>query len=215
MSLTLYYHPLSSFCMKALIALYETGVPFQAQIVNLMDETERADLVALWPMGKFPVLRDKTRGLTLPESSTIIEYLAQHYPGATQLIPANPDDARDMRLRDRLFDLYVHIPMQKVVGNRLRPEGQTDPFGVEEAKTTMRTALGIVEADIAGKDWAMGDIFTMADCSAGPPLFYADKVMPFRQTHPRAAAYLDRLMARPSFARVLADAEPYFKMFPG
>jgi glutathione S-transferase len=215
MSLTLYYHPLSSFCMKALIALYETGVPFQAQTVNLMDAAERADLVALWPIGKFPVLRDDARGLTLPESSIIIEYLARHYPGETQLIPADPDEARDMRLLDRLFDLYVHIPMQKVVADRLRPEGKHDPFGVEQAKATMRDALGIVEADIAGKEWAMGDAFTMADCAAAPPLFYAEKVMPFRQTHPRTAAYLGRLMARPSFARALAEAEPYFKMFPG
>jgi glutathione S-transferase len=215
MSLTLYYHPLSSFCMKALIALYETGVPFKAQIVNLMDAAERANLVALWPMGKFPVLRDEARGVTVPESTIIIEYLAQHYPGETRLIPADPDDARTVRLHDRLFDLHVHMQMQKVVGDRLRPEGQTDPFGVEQAKTQMRAALGIVEADIAGKTWAMGEAFTMADCAAAPSLVYADKVMPFGQTHPRASAYLGRLTARPSFARVLAEAEPYFKMFPG
>jgi glutathione S-transferase len=215
MSLTLHYHPLSSFCMKVLIALYETDAPFTPRIVNLMDAGERASLLALWPIGKFPVLRDEARGLTLPESSNIIDYLAQHYPGKTQLIPADPDEAREMRLRDRLCDLYVHIPMQKVVADRLRPEGRNDAFGVEEAKGTMRAALGIVEAEMDGKQWAMGDTFTMADCSAAPPLFYAEKVMPFRQTHPRTSAYLDRLMERPSFARVLAEAEPYFKMFPG
>ncbi len=215
MSLKLYFHPLSSFCMKALIALYETGAPFEKQIVNLMDEKERADLIALWPMGKFPVLRDEANGLTIPEASIIIECLAQHYPGGTQLIPADPGEAREMRLRDRLFDLYVHMPMQKVVADRLRPEGRSDPFGVEEAKRTMRTALGIIEADIAGKAWAMGEAFTLADCAASPALFYANKVLPFRDTHPRTAAYLDCLMARPSFARVLAEAEPYFKMFPG
>jgi glutathione S-transferase len=214
MSLKLYFHPLSSFCMKALIALYETGAPFERQIVNLMDDKERADFVAIWPIGKFPVLRDESKGLIIPESSIIIEYLARHYPGETRFVPADPDEAREMRLRDRLFDLYVNIPMQKIATDRLRPEGQNDDFGVGEAREKMRTALGIVEADMAGKQWAMGDAFTMADCSAAPPLFYAEKIMPFRETHPRTGAYLDRLMARPSFARVLAEAEPYFKMLP-
>jgi glutathione S-transferase len=215
MSLKFYYHPLSSFCMKALIALYETGTPFEPQIVNLMDARERADFIALWPIGKFPVLRDEAKGRTVPESSVIIEYLARHYPGGTQFIPADPDEAREMRLRDRVLDLYLHMPMQKVVTDKLRPEGKNDPFGVEEARDKMRTALGILERDIAGKTWAMGDAFTMADCAAAPPLFYVDKIMPFRGTHPLSAAYFDRLTARPSFARVLAEAEPYFKMFPG
>jgi glutathione S-transferase len=67
---------------------------------------------------------------------------------------------------------------------------------------------------MGSKTWAVGEAFTMADCAAAPALFYADKVMPFGATHRHAAAYLARLTQRPSFARVLAEAEPYFKMFP-
>ncbi len=215
MSLTLYYHPLSSFCMKALVALYETGAPFEKTLVDLMDPKARADFQALWAIGKFPVLRDETRGLLIPESTIIIEYLARHYPGETHLIPADPDRARETYLRDRILDLYIQMPMQKIVTDRLRPEGKNDPFGVEEAKERTRTALSIVEAEMGGKEWAVGEAFSLADCSACPALFYAEKVLPFRETHPRTAAYLDRLMARPSFARVLAEAEPYFKQFPG
>ena len=68
---------------------------------------------------------------------------------------------------------------------------------------------------MAAKTWAMGDTFTMADCAASPALFYADKVIPLGDAFPNAAAYLHRLKQRPAFARVLTEAEPYFKLFPG
>jgi glutathione S-transferase len=213
MSLTLHFHPLSSFCHKVLIALYENGTPFTPNIVNLMNADERTAFRKLWPIGKFPVLRDDARGQTIAESSIIIEYLDRLYPGQTRFIPPDADAAREVRLRDRFFDLYIHLPMQKIVGDRLRPEGSKDPPGVEEARATMSTALGMVEA-MATRSWATGDAFTMADCAAAPSLFYADKVMPFAATHPLAAAYLDRLKQRPSYARALKEAEPYFQFFP-
>lgn len=214
MSLTLYFHPLASYCHKALIALYENDTPFRRHIVDLMDEAQRAALVKLWPIGKFPVLRDETRDRTIPESSIIIEYLAQHYPGATKLVPDDADLAREARFGDRFFDLYVHTPMQKIVADRLRPAGRKDPHGVEEARTQMRTALDIVERDMESRTWATGDDFTMADCAAAPALFYADMVQPFGASHPAAAAYLGRLKQRPSVARVLEEAEPYLHLVP-
>lgn len=215
MSLKLYFHPLASFCWKALIALYENDTPFEPRIVDLMDAADSAAFKQVWPIGKFPVLRDNARDRTIPESSIIIEYLAQHYRGGTQLIPADADLAREVRLQDRFYDLYVHEPMQKIVTDRLRPDGKNDPHGVEQARALLQTALGMVEHDMAGKSWAVGGAFTMADCAAAPALFYADKVMPLNATHKVAEEYLERLKQRPSMARVLEEAQPYFHMFPG
>jgi|SRR5687768_9856644 len=212
MSLKLYFHPLSSFCHKVLIALYETGTPFEPRTVDLFGEA--AEYRKIWPIGKIPVLRDEAKDRIIPEASIIIEYLAQHYPGKTQLFPADRDLCRHMRLRDRFYDLYVHVPMQKIVTDRLRPAGKNDPYGVEEARDLLKTSLGMIDQDMAGNRWAMGDDFTMADCAAAPALFYADWVAPFRDTHKNAAAYLDRLKERPSYARVLKEAEPYFAMVP-
>jgi glutathione S-transferase len=214
MSLTFYFHPLASYCQKALIALYENDTAFTPQMVDLGNEAERAALLKLWPVGKFPVLRDAARDRTVPESSIIIEYLDRHYPGRTQLVPADADLAWQTRLRDRFYDLYVHDPMQKIVGDRLRPKEKSDPFGVEEARSRLRTSYDIIDQEMATRAWAMGDHFTLADCAACPSLFYADKVLPFGGTHKHVAAYFDRLKARPSYARVLAEAEPYLKLFP-
>jgi glutathione S-transferase len=214
MSLTLYFHPLASFCQKVLVALYENDTPFVPHIVDLADATASAELRKLWPIGKFPVLRDDARDRTIPESSIIIEYLSRHYPGRTQLVPVDPELARETRLRDRFYDLYVQEPMQKVVADRLRPAGRKDPHGVELAKTQLATAYRMIDEEMGSKLWAMGAAFSMADCAAGPSLFYANLVLPFGAGHPNVARYFDRLMQRPSFARAVEEAKPYFAMFP-
>lgn len=214
MSLTLYLHPLSSYCHKVLIAFYENGTPVRPASINLGDPAERATLLKLWGIGKFPVLEDGARGQIVPESTIIIDYLDRHYPGAVRFVPDDADAARDVRLKDRFYDLHVHTHMQKIVGDRLRPADAKDPHGVEDAKTRMGAALDIVEREMASRPWAAGDAFTLADCAAAPALFYADRVMPFGDTHPHLTAYLERLKARRSYARVLKEAEPYFAMFP-
>jgi glutathione S-transferase len=214
MSLTLHFHPLSSFCWKALIALYENDTPFTPNMVNLGDEAERAALLKLWPIGKFPVLRDEARGQTVPESSIIIEYLDRFYPGRTRFIPGEPDSAWQTRLSGQFFDLYVHLSVQKMVDDRLRPEAQKDPRGVGEARARIEQCYGMIEQEIGNRSWAVGEAFGLADCAASPALFYADKVVPIGDARPKLAAYLARLKARPAFARVLEEAEPYFKLFP-
>jgi glutathione S-transferase len=213
MSLTLHFHPLASYCHKALIALYENATPFTPNMVNLGDERERAALLKLWPIGKFPVLRDDARDQTVPESTIIIEYLDRHYPGRTRFIPNEADLALQTRLRDRFYDLYVHEPMQRIVGDRMRPQGRKDPHGVEEARARLRTAYAMIDREMAMRTWAMGETFSLADCAAAPALFYANEVLPF-EGHTNLAAYFDRLTGRPSYARVLKEAEPYFAMFP-
>lgn len=213
--LTLYYHPFAAFCQKVLIALYETGAPFAPRLIDLGDPAQRAELQALWPVARFPVLRDEQHGLTLPESSIIIEHLDRYYPGPARLLPEDPDRALAVRLSDRFFDHYVAEPMQRIVGDRLRPPGRNDPLGVEAARRLLATAYDIAERDLAGQAaWAVGETFTLADCAAAPALFYADWVQPFAATHPRLARYLARLMERPSFARVVEEAKPYRHLFP-
>jgi glutathione S-transferase len=214
MTLKLYFHPLSSFSQKVLIALYENDTPFEPHIVDFGDEASRREFLELWRMGKFPVLKDEARDWMVPETSIIIEYLDQHYPGPARFIPVDPDIARQMRLRDRFFDLYINVPMQKIVGDRLRAEGQHDPFGVEEARRLLSTALELVDGAMGSKEWAAGAEFSMADCAAAPALWYANEVQPFAEKHPNANAYLQRLMKRPSFARALREAEPYLRYFP-
>ena len=214
MTLRFHGHPLSSFCWKALIALYENDTPFEFVNLDLGDPEAAAAFARLWPIAKMPVLEDLDRKLTLPETSIIIEHLDRIGPGPVRFIPADPDSAREARLWDRLYDQYVMAPVQAIVFNRIRPAESRDPFGVAQARQLLGTAYGVAEAAMKDRTWAAGSDFSLADCAAAPALHYAEKVHPFTPTHPALAAYLGRLTARPSFARVLTEAQPYAHMFP-
>jgi glutathione S-transferase len=215
MALTLYMHPLSSYCHKALIALYENAIAFTPQVVNLGDPAERDNFRKVWPIGKFPVLRDDTRDQAIPESTSIIEYLARHYPGPVELIPDDPELAAQVRATDRFYDLHLHDPLQKIVGDKLRPTDGHDPIGVNQAKERMRTALRFADREMATRHWAVGELFSMADCAAAAPLFFINKIMPLAQEFAHVSAHLERLMKRPSYARALVEAQPYMHFFPG
>lgn len=214
MTLTLYMHPLASFCHKVLIGLYENETPFTPVTIDFADEGTTVPLLARWPVGKIPVLHDADRNRTVPETSIILEYLHHHYPGPVPLFPDDPSALLDVRLSDRFFDLYVSAPLQKIVLDRIRPDDQKDPAGLAEAGSMLQTAYGMLETNLRGHRWAVGDRFSLADCSAGPALFYASIVMPFAPDQVELAAYFERLMARPSVVRVIDEARPWFGMFP-
>jgi len=215
MALSLYFHPLASYCWKVLIALYENQTPFSPELVDLGNQAQREAFYKLAPLGKFPVLRDDESGRLVYESTIIIEYLAEQHPGPIALIPEGPELALEVRAQDRFFDQQIHEPMQKHVADKLRPEGKRDPYGVEQAHAQLEKAYGILESTLDGRSWGAGEAFSMADCAAAPALYYANLVHPIGATYERVASYLKRLEARPSFARVLVEAQPYFAMFPG
>src|SRR5262245_13821563 len=149
MTLRLYYHPLASYCWKALVALYEADIPFEREIVDLQNPEVREQFLKLNPLGKFPVLVDEASGKGFPEATIIIEYLAMKYPSAAKLIPQDKDLALRVRLSDRFYDNYIHEKMQRVVADRLRPADKKDPTGVEQALFDLETALDLVDRDMA------------------------------------------------------------------
>jgi len=214
MTLTLYIHPLASFCHKVLIALYENQTPFETQIVDFYDLGSAAALLAKWPVGKIPVLHDNATDRVVPETSIIIEYLQAHYPGPVRLLPDDAETLLQVRLWDRFFDLYVSVPVQKIVTDRIRPSGANDPHGVADAHSMLDQAYAMIETHMQTNIWATGEAFTMADCAALPALFFASIVHPFAPDQANLAAYLERLLARPSVKRTLTEAQPYFSMFP-
>ena len=205
----LYAHPFSSYSQKVLIALYENATPFEYR--NLEEPSANAELASLWPLKRFPVLVDQ--GRTILETSTIIDYLQIHHAGAIRLIP-DGDAGIAVRMLDRIFDNYVMSPVQKVVGNALRAQPDRDSYGVDEARGVLDTIYAWLDAHIAGRAWAAGDAFTLADCAAAPSLFYADWVREIPRAHSNLRAYRARLLAHPSISRAVDEARPYRSYFP-
>jgi glutathione S-transferase len=210
-SLILYAHPFSSYCQKVLIALYESATPFELRMLSPDNPTAGAEFVQLWPLCRMPVLRDGEQ--TLMEATVIIEHLDRCHPGPARLLPADPKAALRVRFMDRVFDNYVMTPMQKIVGDHLRPAEAHDPHGVAEAHKLLDTTYAWLDQTLADQGWACGD-FSLADCAAGPSLFYADWVHPIGADYPQLRAYRQRLLARPSFARAVDEARPYRPLFP-
>ncbi|MBW9105760.1 glutathione S-transferase family protein [Paraburkholderia phenoliruptrix] len=212
MSLKLYAHPFSSYCQKALIALYENGTPFEFRMLAHDNPQIMAEFAELWPIKRFPVLVDG--GHTVMEASIIIEYLGLHYPGPVALLPADARAALEVRGMDRFFDNYISTPQQKVVFDSLRPEAERDKRGVAEARAMLDTAYAWLDRTMAGREWAAGGTFSLADCAAAPALFYADWTHPIDARFAQVRAYRERLLARPSFARAVDEARPYRPLFP-
>jgi glutathione S-transferase len=212
MSLELFGHPFSSYTMKALIALYENGIPFDFRILDPDHPENAAELARRWPIARFPLLVDG--GTTVFETSAIIEHLVAFHGGPVPLIPADAQDAVPVRMLDRVFDCHVMGPMQVIVLDARRPDDARDPYGVTQARTALDTIYAWLDHLLAGRAWAAGDVFTLADAAAAPALFYADWAHPIGEDHTTLKAYRARLLARPSFARCIEDARPYRRFFP-
>ncbi len=212
MPLLFYGHPFSSYCQKVLIALYENDVPFDFRVVGPENPDVAAEWASLWPLRKFPVLVDD--GRTVVESSIIIEHLQLRHGGPVRLIPDDPETALEVRFMDRFFDNHVMSAMQVPVFEALRPDGGRKAEALAKAAEALDTAYGWLEARLAGRKWAVGDAFSLADCAAAPSLFYADWVREIGPAFPNVRAYRSRLLARPSFARAVDEARPFRPYFP-
>lgn len=209
----LYYHPLSSYSQKALLAFHEKGLPFAPQLVDVTSaEAKLAYQREVYPLGKVPLLEDE--GLQLPESSLIAEWIDERYPSSgPRLVPTDRALALEVHQLDRFGDNYLNEPMQKVLFDPMRPADQRDPRGVGVARSLLDRAYGCLETRLAdGSTWLVGDAFTLADVSAASPLFYLQRVHPYG-AYPHLSAYAARLLDRPAWKKVLAEAAPYLEAF--
>lgn len=210
MALTLFSHPFSSYCQKVLIALWENDTPFLYR--HLEHEGATAERLALWPLGHFPVLVDN--GQTIAESSIIIEHLDLYHRGPKVFLPDDRGAALEVRFMDRFFDQYVMSPMQQPVFEALRENADRKEEVLARTRQTLDLAYALLNQRLAGRQWAAGDHFTMADCAAAPSLFYADWVHPIDPKFDILRDYRSRLLRRPSFARAVEEARPYRRYFP-
>lgn len=212
MALVLYGHPFSSYTQKVLIALYENGTPFEFRILGPETPQHSAEWLRRWPLGKFPLLVDGERDIV--ETSIIIEYLQLVHPGPVRLLPADPLAALDVRFLDRFFDLHVMNAAQHAVDGALTGDPVKRRDGLALAVEKLERAYAWIEGQLAGRTWAAGADFTLADCAAAPSLFYADWTHEISGAYPVLRAYRTRLLSRPSFARAVDEARYFRPNFP-
>jgi glutathione S-transferase len=201
-TLRLHDDPLSHFAARCRIAIYEKGLPLERVTVS---DAERASSAfrTLSPFGKVPVL--EVDGLVLVESEVINEYVDDRFPDPP-LRPADAAARARMRLVSRFHDLYFEPPLHGL---------WLDPTFSDRAATARYMPEAVARLKqlerLVGAPWAAGDAFSLADCALAPTMLYAGMVMPALGSagpldgRPRLAAWWDRVVARPSVARVHAE----------
>jgi glutathione S-transferase len=204
----LYYLPVSPYSQKALIALDEKGATYEKHLVNLGDAAVRAEYEKVNRFGKVPFLVDEARDWRVPESTIIIEYVDRHCASGTQLIPSDPELARQARFHDRIFDLYITEQALKIFFDGQRPADKRDAMGVESAQKRLDKTYALYDEHFARRQWALGDTFSIADVAAAPALAMAQRVRPW-DAHQNLAAYFGRLSARPSVSGVFKQVQEF------
>jgi glutathione S-transferase len=204
----LYYFALSPYSQKVRIALAEKGAQYEAVHVDLGDAAARAEFAKVSRLGKVPFLVDEARDWRVPESSIIIEYIDRHCSGGPQLVPSDPDQARQARFYDRLFDLYIAEPALKLLFDGRRPADKRDAIGVEAAEKRLDSTYALFDDVFAKKTWVLGDTFSMGDVAAAPALAVARRMRPF-DAHKNLVAYFGRLSERKSVQRAFAEVQEH------
>jgi glutathione S-transferase len=204
----LYYAPLSTYSHKAMIAFNEKGISYEPQAVDLQSPEGRAAYLKVNPLGKVPFLMPRP-DYQVPESTSIIEYLEDKFPATPRLIPDDREAARLVRFMDRLADLYYNDPVTELSLQQfgLRP---ADEGRAARARDQVALTYKHWNERLANRPWLCGDAFTMADCAAIPPLFYARFFAPF-DAYPNVVAYWRRAEQRPSYAKVRAELDPIWQ----
>jgi glutathione S-transferase len=194
MSLGLFHHPFSR-AANVVWMLEEVGEPYELRFVDILAGGQKSpEILALNPMGKLPTLKDGDAVVT--ESAAIALYLADRYAYG-RLAPRVEEPARATYLRWSLFAPSVIEPgvMAKMAGWQFRP-GQAGWGAFEEMVAAMESA-------VTGRDFVLGDTFSMADVIFGGTIRY---MLGFKMMEPRPilSAYAERLGERPALKRAEA-----------
>ena len=198
MAITLYHHPFSR-ASGVVWMLEEVGVQYELRFVDIMKGAHKAaELLVLNPMGKLPTLVDED--VVVTESAAIALYLADRYSYGA-LAPKVDDPRRGTYLRWSFFAPSVIEPGIAAMAGKWECKESSVGWGNYE------TMLGTMEHAVTGRDWLLGDTFSMADVVFGGTVRYMLMVKAF-EPRPALAAYADlrELVSRTAASRRVRDA---------
>jgi len=210
----IYGSSVSPYVRKVIAFAMEKGIELKVKVEN--PGSRDAEFRAASPFGKIPAFRDGD--YTLADSSAIVAYLDALKPEPA-LIPVEPRARGKVIWWDEFADTVLMDAGRKIFFNRVvLPKFRGEPGDLAAADKAEREDLPPVfeylERSLPDAGWLVGDGLTLADLAVASPfanLRYAG--CPVKSaTHPRLAAFLQRLHARPSFAGSL---EKEAKLFAG
>lgn len=195
--MTLYSGTTCPFSHRCRIVLFEKGMDFQINDVDIHDKPE--DLAVMNPYNEVPVLVE--RDLILHEANIINEYIDERFPHP-QLMPADPV----MRARARLFlfrfeqELFVHV--------RALENAASSKKDQEKARSAIRDNLTQIAPVFTKQKFMLGDEFSMLDVAVAPLLWRLEHYgIELAKPNPNLMKYAERLFSRQAFIDSLTPNE--------
>ena len=202
----LYEFPLSPFCRKVKVVLYEKNIPFESVFVDLFKgATKTEEYLKLNPFGRVPVLIDGET--VLYESTVINEYLEEKFPNPP-LLPKDPVKRAKARMMDEAFDNYFMGPLGAIFTEKfMKPAGQANEAGIRENTAKLDGVLRVLEKELEGKDYLAGE-FSLGDIGFAVQLPRAESMFGLKfDGYPRLQAWLKRITSRPAYQKSEPSAE--------
>ncbi len=195
----LFYAPASSYSQRVLIAIYEKDADFIPVEVNLFEAAERDRYLQINPFAKIPTLVTN-QGNVLFEANIIIEYLDQRFDNAPRLIPFDPKLDLEVRMLERMIDVYINTGREALFADSQRPVEARGGKEVVKARRLLETAIALLDQRLKDRTWLAGEEFSLADCAAAPTLAYLRMLYSYKH-FTNLTDYVQRLESRPSVAR--------------
>src|SRR5437867_6425625 len=193
--LKLHYHPLSTFSRRVRIALIEKGIAADLVEVDMAKGAHRTPAyLALNPYGRVPTLEED--GFVLYESTAILEYLEATRP-TPPLVPADPRGRALVSMHVKLCDIQLARQTGTIIfPKRFLPKERWDEAAMAQAKKEIEKHLGILEAQLAGREWMVGERYSLVEVCYAPFVeFFSLMEIP---PPPAVAAWTARMLGRPS-----------------
>jgi glutathione S-transferase len=172
----LYYHPVSANARRVTLAAQHMGAPLELTEVNLLDEADRRRLLAINLNNKVPVLQDGD--FVLWESCAIMQYLADQTPGHTlypRELRQRADIHRWMFWGGEHFAPALATFAFEHIWKGVTGQGGPDPAELERAGKLVARFAAVADAQLAGRQWLLGDSLTLADFVVATPLMYIEQ----------------------------------------
>jgi glutathione S-transferase len=197
-----YFGSGSPYAWRVQLLLEEKGIPYEPVLLSFSKGEHRApEHLARSPHGKVPAITDD--GVTLYESTPIVEYLEERHPEPA-LLPRDPAARARVRIEETEAVLYFGDAF-RVVGRLVffTPPAERDAAGIAAARAELRAQLGALETRVRGRgQFLMGDSITRADTTWLPFVELAARGgVDLDGATPALLAWRERMRARPSYER--------------
>jgi glutathione S-transferase len=193
--LKLHHHPFSTFSRRVRIALLEKNIPCELIEVDMMARAHRGPAyLALNPYGRVPTLEED--GFILYESTAILEYLEATHP-TPSLVPADARGRAHVAMHMKLCDIQMARQTGTIIfPKRFLPKERWDDAAMAQAKKEIEKHLEIVDAQLKGKDYLVGNHYSLVEVCYTPFVEF----LPLMDITPPAnvAAWVRRMLERPS-----------------